>query len=150
MATRNSEMATKKIFRSPFCDLRASVTWIFFFLLLLFFFNRCKYDFFQFVNVTKSLCICLKLSGFSFHQRGRPVPVLIPPDCRKALAFLANTAQRKKAKIAEGNLYLFPNSGRYWQFYFYKSDLQFNECIKKETKTTPQKSKYNLCTTEFD
>ncbi|XP_062566938.1 uncharacterized protein LOC134229248 isoform X2 [Saccostrea cucullata] len=43
-------------------------------------------------------------------KRGRPVPVLIPPDCRKALAFLANTAQRKKAKIAEGNLYLFPNS----------------------------------------
>lgn len=44
-------------------------------------------------------------------QRGRPVPVIIPPDCRRALSFLANNEQRKLAKIVQGNPYLFPNSG---------------------------------------
>ncbi|XP_071169348.1 uncharacterized protein [Mytilus edulis] len=47
-------------------------------------------------------------------KRGRPVPVIIPPDCRRALSFLANNEQRKLAKIVQGNPYLFPNSVNYY------------------------------------
>ena len=63
-----------------------------------------------------------KASALCF-QRGRPVPVLIPPDCRKPLDFLANTSQRSKAKVVEGNPYLFFNSGMHLSnWLFFKAD----------------------------
>ncbi|OWF47136.1 hypothetical protein KP79_PYT07144 [Mizuhopecten yessoensis] len=43
-------------------------------------------------------------------KRGRPVPVIIPPDAKRALAFLASVKGRRSSGIVEGNPYLFPNS----------------------------------------
>ena len=40
---------------------------------------------------------------------GRPVPVLIPNECRKPLSFISKPSVRKSAGIREDNKYLFPN-----------------------------------------
>jgi hypothetical protein len=39
------------------------------------------------------------------------VPVIVPPDAKRTLAFLADTNARKRAGVIDGNPYLFPNSG---------------------------------------
>ncbi|XP_038063141.1 uncharacterized protein LOC119733845 [Patiria miniata] len=42
---------------------------------------------------------------------GHRVPVVIPKDCQRALAYLANSEMRKKAGVRQTNKYLFPNAG---------------------------------------
>ncbi|XP_033751889.1 uncharacterized protein LOC117335804 [Pecten maximus] len=47
-------------------------------------------------------------------KRGRPVPVIIPPDVGRVLTYLADTDGRHKSGIVQGNPYLFPNSVNYY------------------------------------
>ena len=78
------------------------------------------------LNASHKLCSAETLCHnklLHFFQRGRPVPVLIPPDCRKPLDFLANTSQRSIAKVVEGNPYLFSKSGMQLLIWlFFKAD----------------------------
>lgn len=46
-------------------------------------------------------------------QGHRPVPVLIPPESKKPLEFLASFEARREANVPSGNKYLFPNTGNF-------------------------------------
>lgn len=56
----------------------------------------------------------LMLAIMFLLQRSRPVPVIIPPDAKEALSFLADKDKRNKAGILDENNYMFPNSGLYF------------------------------------
>lgn len=44
------------------------------------------------------------------------MPVIMPPDVRNAMSFLADLSRRKEAGIVHGNPFMFPNSGMYLWF----------------------------------
>lgn len=71
-------------------------------------FRYCQ--FLMFVLSYFEIVFCIILLCVSL-QKGRPVPIIIPPVLKKALAFIGSTATRMKAGVAASNRYLFPNTG---------------------------------------
>ena len=55
------------------------------------------------------IIMCFIVYIVQFH---RPVPVIIPPDTRKPLKFLAARSERRTAGIKDENHYVFANSGK--------------------------------------
>jgi len=57
------------------------------------------------------LFACDKNSMVIYFQRGKRVPVLIPPDIKEALEYIANAKVREAAGVKPISPYLFTNKG---------------------------------------